>query len=157
MVIDEDDKIYVNLSIIPDYNGCLPLIISAKTGVFYEAQVGGLGCHHPEFEGVFMLVDGRFKVIDDCKEGLCFQEMDIDMSEQEKLLKTNVGKMIDEKLNELNLSGWFLDKIIIDFDRIHLLTEGWWPVKYRMKNFNERDCHESYKWVEAILYTGNCD
>jgi len=117
-------------------------IVKAETGVFYTSQSGGVSCQHPEFEGFIIPIGGNYGLFNDCALGCQYIGFDSDT-------KKKAAIEIDKWLT--NTSKDFSYKISFDFDNIHSLMEGWWPVKYSGRL--------SGKQVEltGILVTGNCD
>jgi uncharacterized protein DUF6210 len=165
------------LPVMSDRGDMIPLIVLHKTGVFFTDQVGGMACCHPEAEGFVLRVSDYYKVIDDCKSGLCWIIPDQSCYGETKIEKkcrnddidaqNKIGAEIDIKFVMLDreegigFKDWHgtVINMRFDFDRVNELTEGWWPVKFDMKlnDNNWNDDNSNYGKFKGILCTGNCD
>jgi len=118
------------------------LIVSHPTGVFYDVQVGGVACNHPEIEGFCIDMGQIGSHINDCSYG-CHHIPD--MPEQQ----LGLANAINDYLVEYSKDWTF--QISFDFDRLKELQEAWWPVTV----FGKMDDLE-IDW-KGYLHTGNCD
>lgn len=129
MIIDVD-------SILPDRPA---LIICLPTGIKYTAQTGGIGCDHPEAEGILLSLSPVLEDFDDCSYG-CSHLWEMEVARL---------KLADD------LDTFFIDKnynhIKIDRERLTELAEGWWPVIYSLSMGGVPGPFKGY------IHTGNCD
>lgn len=122
------------------------LIVLEKTGVFYTAQCGGLGCTHPEAEG-FVINVGRFaSSFDTCKYGCSYLDMP-ECAEDRKTLAADFDNYAKEETKSWR---W---KIAFDWSRIDETQEGWIPV---LLNGKVEDMFE-FENSPGFIHNGNCD
>ena len=121
------------------------LIIKYPSTVFYSAQCNGVGCCHPEYEGVLFDFGNMFQDFDDCSYG-CNYISNIESDELRIKLANDLDKYFIEECKGL------IYNIRFDFDRIDDLKEGWWPIIFTGKYF---DTELGTK--QGIMHTGNCD
>jgi hypothetical protein len=126
--------------LLHDDNDCA-LIICDKTGIFYEAQCGGVGCTHPRAEGVFLPLFDVAKDMDECSFGC--SEITYDPN-----LQAIFANAIDDKLKKLPR---FSFRLRFDFARITELQEGWWPLVIKGILYDIPMNHKCY------YHRGNCD
>lgn len=122
------------------------LILRKKTGVRYSATGGGGSCLTLQVEGVMIMVEAGYVVIDDCTQG-CSAIGYTDLDTEEYEFTHQLAVLIDTKLSNFWGGG-----MRFDFDHIGDFKEGWWPVTYEMM----ADTGQNVRWP-AILYTGNCE
>lgn len=121
------------------------LILGFKTGIFYEAQCGGIGCEHPKFEG-FVIALGKFmQDFDDCKYG-CSHIQNI--PQQREKLASDLNVIL------INATSRWRYVIAFDFERISELREGWWPV---IVSGVIDEWNKTSGAFKGIIHTGNCD
>lgn len=139
--MDSSNKITISVDLVcPDQT---VLIISHPSGIFYEAQCGGVGCLHLTYEGFVISLGSFMENFDDCKYG-CY----------------NIPEMIESRNNlAMNLDVAFQKHrsdyaIRFDFDRIDQLTEGWWPVVVSGEIDHWNHLKGEFK---GIIHIGNCD
>lgn len=121
------------------------LIVCASTGIFYEAQCGGMACTHPKAEGYVISLGDFMQDFDTCEFG-CF-DMDQDPLNRIELM---------EAANKYCASGEssFHKAIRFDYDRIEEAQEGWIPVK-----LNGKFRFPEIEFVNEIgfIHNFNCD
>ena len=161
VVIDADD-------IFDEWNANnlirFPLIVCASTGVFYNAQVGGVACHQREVEG--FLIEIRFDLsfekdiaeFDDCSYG-CWLGSDYEPHDK---FRPEYAKAVDNFLLEkVNTSNTQQIELRFDYERINELTESWWPVEIQFGHNIQYipGHHYDYndKKFKGYLHLYNCD
>lgn len=122
-----------------DYSATL--IVKHNTGIFYTAQVDGMGCRHPECEG-FLLEIGNFD-FDDCKYGCHYISTD-------ESLRLKLANDLDVFLKS-KTEHWMFN-LSFDFDNINQLMEGWWPVVLT----GDYQDNKNVNW-KGFIHIGNCD
>lgn len=136
---------------IVDHDDTCALVICAPTGIFYEAQCGGMGCTRPRAEGFFLPLWDIAPQIDECAMG-CFDlsqhvaRPEFDRPDLRKALADAIDAAIAPMEQRYSFSLRF------DYSRIDQLEEGWWPLRIKgtLHDVAGLD-HECY------YHRGNCD
>ncbi|AYA63865.2 DUF6210 family protein [Alteromonas sp. RKMC-009] len=98
------------------------LIVSAKTGVSYENQVGGHSCAHVSYEGFLVPFADIAPRFDDCELGC--GDINPDNPGTQRFAANQIAKAI----LDYNDSGDWKLKFDFDYSRLSELKEDWWPV-----------------------------
>lgn len=123
------------------------LIVCHRTGVHYQAQVGGLLCNQVFVQGFCIDLEDLAQDFDDCAYG-CHE---IQFS---KALQKDLADILDHYLQEA-LSEEKYD-VFIDYDRLDEIQEGWWPVVVTGKLSGGIIPDTMVSW-KGYLHRGNCD
>lgn len=169
------ERICLDVNNVVDFGRYRPLIISHKTGVFYTSQTGGLACHHPMEEGFLVPIDDKWIVVEDCKIGMCWEGYNGLYDEYQKAIRFHpddaylasiecarieISHTIDNELKKVSDESYAHPAshtaMRLDFDRIHLLHEGWWPVIVNTNTFSD-GWGTPVKEYKGILCGWNCD
>lgn len=145
------------------------LVVEYKTGIFYTSQVGGHACFHPECEGfVLPLYSEGIKEFEDC-DLLCFRSLKSAMGEEEYNEWNAEENGNEYKLEVANKLNKLFSELIISYDLVNLkeceinrekisdLTEGWWPVKFKMSKNRLGLGEEGIFSGTGYIHIGNCD
>ncbi len=112
----ENKKPFVELF---DFDG-IGLIISFPSGVIYTNQVGGLGCFHPELEGVFAPLSlGNKKILFALRQHFRGNWQHIEDSDAElidKLLRSDGFEFI--KVDRMKLNESFEAWVYVDIEQL---------------------------------------
>jgi len=107
-----------------DSDGKAALIIYEKTGIFYTAQCGGIGCRHPSAEGFFLPIWDLLPDLDECSYGCAELTKSLGFDQPE--LRARLAEAIDKALPAVCARYSF--NLRFDYERIDQLMEGWWPL-----------------------------
>lgn len=124
------------------------LILRYTTGVFYTAQVGGLGCVQKRVEGFCLNLGNFMQDFDDCSYGCAWIQ-----DEKNRKQRLNLFFDLDLELAKQCRGKTFY--MTMNYDRIDELEEGWWPIDF----FGSLDSFKNHQnhLYKGYLHIGNCD
>lgn len=129
------------------------LIILAKTGVYYTAQVGGISCHHTIIEGFHLPNMPTFHFEEDCEFGCSYLNKHYYQKGEMLDALQKLTEAFDEKAKQffdLNDDGKYGYKF--DHSRAFETMEGWIPVE-----LYGQLADGSVDGLKGFIHTGNCD
>jgi len=134
---------------IEDFTDNAMCLVLAKTGVKYTAQVGGVGCSHPEKEG-YLLSLGTNIDFDSCSYGCAYLTKYANEDPKAAAGRNRLGFDFDVLCVEYfkGCKAGFR----FDFDRVDETMEGWLPIKFHGK-YNS----QSLDGLVGFFFNGNCD
>jgi hypothetical protein len=138
------------MKIIIDIEEVMPedmtaLVLMHPTGLYYTAQVGGVGCAHPEVEGFVLPAYRLCAELDTCEYGCHYISEDI---EAQKRLARDFDILAKEYCKRLTF------KVRFDYDRIEQTQEAFVPIIFEGTHSGITTEITTFKgfWV-----SGNCD
>ena len=138
------------MKIIIDIEEVMPeeqtvLLLIHPTGLHYTAQVGGIGCSHPEIEGFVLPAYNLCAKLDTCSYGCCYISEDKDA---QKNLAKDFDALAQEYCKDLTF------KVRFDYERIEHTEEAFIPII-----FEGRHCALTTKITKfrGFWVSGNCD